>query len=137
MSEFIWPIRVYYENTDCGGVVYHSCYLNFMERARTEWLRSLALEQDEIIAQHDVIFAVRSVAIDYLKPAVFNEVLQVYSRIEKLGKASVTFKQEILRHADNTLLTRGIVRVASLRASSKKPVAIPDTIYKQFSFLQY
>ena len=132
MSEFILPVRVYYENTDSGGVVYHSDYLNFMERARTEWLRSLALEQDEIISRYDVIFAVRSVSIDYLKPAVFNDALLVTSRLEKLGKASINFHQAILRESDQTLLTRAKVRVASLGASSKKPVAIPEKLYKQF-----
>lgn len=132
MDEFILPVRVYYENTDSGGVVYHSDYLNFMERARTEWLRSLALEQDQIIAQYDVIFAVRSVCIDYLKPAVFNDALLVSCMVKKLGKASINFKQEIFRETDNLLLTRAEVRVASLSASTKKPVAIPQTLYKQF-----
>jgi acyl-CoA thioester hydrolase len=103
-----------------------------MERARTEWLRSLELEQDEIITHYDVMFVVRSVSIDYLKPAVFNDALQVTCKLEKLGKASITFEQKILREVDGMLLTQGIVRIASLSASKKKPVAIPETIFKQF-----
>ncbi len=90
------------------------------------------LEQDQIIAQYDVIFAVRSVCIDYLKPAVFNDALLVSCMVKKLGKASINFKQEIFRETDNLLLTRAEVRVASLSASTKKPVAIPQTLYKQF-----
>jgi len=81
-SSFLWPIRVYYEDTDCGGVVYHSNYLKFMEQARTEWLRNLGLEQDVLIEKYGVIFAVKSLSIDYIKPALFNQKLKVETIVE-------------------------------------------------------
>ena len=133
MSEFIWPVRVYYEDTDSGGVVYHSNYLNFMERARTEWLRSLQLEQDDIINEYGILFVVRSLSIDYMKPALFNEALLVKSTIQKLAKASIIFEQVILRQSDEQVLTRGIVKVASLGVAEKRPVALPEPVYKKFS----
>jgi acyl-CoA thioester hydrolase len=126
--EFSWPVRVYYEDTDSGGVVYHSNYLNFMERARTEWLRSVKLEQDEMINELGVIFVVRSIAVDYLKPAVFNDALLVKTTIERLAKASITFNQEIVREKDGQLLTRGTVKVASVSLEKSRPVAIPDVV---------
>ncbi|MEJ1469461.1 MAG: YbgC/FadM family acyl-CoA thioesterase, partial [Candidatus Sedimenticola sp. (ex Thyasira tokunagai)] len=77
MMEFIWPVRVYYEDTDSGGVVYYANYLKFMERARTEWLRQLGFEQDELLEKEGILFAVRRVAVDYLRPARFNDELLV------------------------------------------------------------
>lgn len=130
MNEFTWPIRVYYEDTDSGGVVYHSNYLNFMERARTEWLRSLGIEQDRIVDEFGVIFAVRSLSIDYLKPAVFNDALEVRSRIDKLGKASISFEQTIVRTGDELLLSRAGVKVACISAGEKRAVAIPEQLLK-------
>ncbi len=136
MSEFIWPIRVYYEDTDSGGVVYHSMYLNFMERARTEWLRSLHLEQNDIINEYGVMFVVRSVAIDYLKPALFNDALIVQSSLKKLCKASLVFEQVIMRQCCNQnkdeLLTNAIVKLASLNVNQKKPAAMPEAVYNRF-----
>ena len=77
MKAFLWQVRVYYEDTDSGGVVYHSNYLKFMERARTEWLRSLGFEQDVLARDEDVIFAVRSINVEFLKPGRFNQLLDV------------------------------------------------------------
>ncbi|MDH5370471.1 MAG: YbgC/FadM family acyl-CoA thioesterase, partial [Gammaproteobacteria bacterium] len=82
---FLWPVRIYYEDTDSGGVVYYANYLKFMERARTEWLRSKGFEQDELIAKENVIFAVRSVQADYLLPARFNEEIVVNTWVLKKG----------------------------------------------------
>ena len=128
-DEFIFPVRVYYEDTDSGGVVYYANYLKFMERARTEWLRSFGLEQDTLIDRDGVIFAVRSAHVDYLKPAKFNQLLHVSVAIEKPGKASLTFKQEITRaQGDSRLLCTGIIKVACLHAQSLHPVPIPDHI---------
>jgi len=84
---FLWPIRIYYEDTDSGGVVYYANYLKFMERARTEWLRAEGFEQDELLAKENVIFAVRSVQVDYLLPAKFNEEVVVSTKVLKKGKA--------------------------------------------------
>ena len=136
MNEFIWPVRVYYEDTDSGGVVYHSNYLNFMERARTEWLRSMQLEQDEIAEQYGIVFVVHSLSINYLKPALFNEALEVKTRIETLSRASIVFEQLIVRQNDNEeeeILTRGTVKIVSLGIARKRPIALPEAIYKQFA----
>ena len=131
MNEFLWPVRVYYEDTDSGGVVYYANYLKFMERARTEWLRQLGFEQDELIQKDAVIFAVRSVQVDYLLPARFNDELSVSANLIEQGRASLTIQQSISRIADNILLCRGSVKIVSLRADSFKPCAIPENIKQQ------
>jgi biopolymer transport protein TolQ len=101
MSEsFSWPVRVYYEDTDTAGVVYYANYLKFMERARTEWLRSFGYEQDQLINQEDMIFVVRSVKLDYHRPALFNESLEVTATIKNMGKASIVFEQQVIRKSD-------------------------------------
>lgn len=137
MNEFIWPVRVYYEDTDSGGVVYHSNYLNFMERARTEWLRSMHLEQDDIVNEYGILFVVHSLSINYLKPALFNEALLVKTTIQKLTKASIAFEQLIVRKNDETdeeqILTKGVVKIVSLGVEQKRPVPLPEPIYTQFS----
>jgi len=133
LTEFIWPVRVYYEDTDSGGVVYHSNYLNFMERARTEWLRSLHLEQDDIINDHGIIFVVRSLSIDYLKPALFNDALVVKTSIQKLAKVSIIFEQLIVRESDEQVLTRGTVKIASFSLVKNRPMPLPEAIYEKFT----
>ncbi|MDH5423694.1 MAG: tol-pal system-associated acyl-CoA thioesterase [Gammaproteobacteria bacterium] len=126
--KFCWPIRVYYEDTDAGGVVYHATYLNFFERARTEFLRQLGFEQDQLISESDMIFAVRSINVDYLKPAVFNDALSVVTEVTEIKKASLMFQQGIYRVKDNRLLCQVSCKVASIQASQMKPVAIPGNI---------
>jgi len=143
-SGFCWPVRVYYEDTDSGGVVYYANYLKFMERARTEWLRSLGLEQDKLIKEQGIIFAVRSIQVDYLKPALFNQLLSVSAKIIETGKASMTFKQEIVVDKNSILtggkseavssdqvLCRGQIKIACLDASSMRACAIPASIRKE------
>lgn len=123
---FSLPIRVYYEDTDTGGVVYHSNYLNFMERSRTEWLRSLGFEQDELRRTHGVIFAVSAVSAVFHKPARFNELLAVTVDLQRCGAASLTLVQEV-RRGEETLVT-GEVRIACIDAQRFVPVAIPDPV---------
>lgn len=139
MNEFIWPVRVYYEDTDSGGVVYHANYLNFMERARTEWLRSLHLEQDEISAEYGVLFVVHSLSVNYLKPALFNEALLVKTKIQKLSRASIIYEQYIVRRAEQgdteQVLTTAVVKIVSVSKPLAKPVRIPKEIYELFSSL--
>ncbi len=129
-TPFILPIRVYYEDTDAGGVVYHSNYLNFFERARTEMLRDLGFEQNELRAQSGVIFAVRSMQIDYLRPAKFNDLVQVSATISQIKKASLTFEQMIKR--DDLTLCTASCRIACLTADNLQPTAIPDFLLQQF-----
>lgn len=126
MQEFVWPIRVYYEDTDSGGVVYHSQYVNFMERARTEWLRALGVEQSTLRHEQCLLFAVHSMQINYRRPAVFNDLLQVISRLQKRSGASIVFEQSIYRGEE--LLCDALVRVASLNAETFRPKPIPNFI---------
>ncbi|MCW8854798.1 MAG: tol-pal system-associated acyl-CoA thioesterase [Gammaproteobacteria bacterium] len=125
---FIWPVRVYYEDTDSGGVVYYANYLKFMERARTEYLRHLGYEQDTLIKNENMVFAVRAINLDYHKPARFNEQLEVSARVIECKKASMLFEQMITRKEDGQLLCSGKVRIASLKADSFKPCPLPKTI---------
>jgi acyl-CoA thioester hydrolase len=126
MEKFIWPIRVYYEDTDAGGVVFYANYLKFFERARTEMLRAMGYEQDELIANEGIIFVVRSVQVDYLSPARFNELLQVSAEVTLAKKASLNFEQLITRGDD--VLCRSIIRIACLDANTMRPKAIPENL---------
>ena len=126
VREFVWPVRVYYEDTDAGGVVYYANYLRFLERARTEWLRSLGFEQDALMADSGVVFAVRRVEVDYLKPARLDDALAVHARIAERGRASLVFEQEIRRGPE--VLCRGVVKVACLEAARLRPAPIPPAI---------
>jgi acyl-CoA thioester hydrolase len=123
---FSIPVRVYYEDTDSGGVVYHSNYLNFMERARTEWLRALGFEQDRLLTELGVIFAVSSVNIDFRKPARFNELLGVTVTVARRGAASLTLQQAVTRGEE--ILAEAEVRVACLDAARFVPVAMPAAV---------
>lgn len=121
--EFILPTRVYYEDTDAGGVVYHTNYLKFMERARTEWLRSLGFEQDRLREESGVVFAVRDMRVEFLKPARFNELLSVTASVKQSGKASLVFSQTVERGGE--CLCRALVKVACIDIARFKPTAIP------------
>lgn len=122
IDEFSWPVRVYYEDTDAGGVVYHANYLKFMERARTEWLRALDFEQDDLREQ-GFLFAVTRLNLDYRLPALFNQQLIVKTQLSELKRASFEFAQSIWR--DNTCLVQGNVTVACLAAESFKVTRLP------------
>ncbi len=126
MSQFIWPVRVYYEDTDGGGVVYHANYLKFMERARTEWLRSLGFEQTELRAEMGIIFLVRGLKIQYRRPACFNEVLTVITKLIRVGRSLLEFEQIIQR--GDVILTESIIEVVCVDANQFKPVSIPTEI---------
>lgn len=128
---FLWPIRIYYEDTDSGGIVYYANYLKFMERARTEWLRAEGFEQDELIAKDNVIFAVRSVQVDYLSPARFNEELVISTKMIKKGKASITVEQVVKR--DKDVLCRAVIKIASLNAQDFKPAIMPENLYNKIA----
>ncbi|MCQ8103327.1 tol-pal system-associated acyl-CoA thioesterase [Methylomonas sp. SURF-2] len=131
MKDFSWPVRVYYEDTDAGGVVFYANYLKFFERARTEMLRSCGFEQDRLMALDKLIFVVRSVSIDYLKPARFNEQILVGAKIIEIKKTSLIFEQTITRQQD--VLCNGKVRIACLDAQSMKPTPIPIAILEQIT----
>ncbi|MGB5602942.1 MAG: tol-pal system-associated acyl-CoA thioesterase [Gammaproteobacteria bacterium] len=126
--EFTWPVRVYYEDTDAGGVVYYANYLKFLERARTEYLRELGFEQDQLKQEYGIIFAVHSLTIQYRKPAVFNDALRVTAVISDKGNARLTFKQMITREDQNTPICSAEVSIACLDANKFSPVRIPAHI---------
>lgn len=128
MKEFYWPVRVYYEDTDSGGVVYYANYLKFMERARTEWLRSMGFEQDRLLREEGVLFAVRRAELDLRRPGRFNDELLIKSAINKHRKASMTFVQEITNGQNGQLLCSGKVQVACVKADGFRPCAIPTTL---------
>ncbi len=129
MSVFHWPIRVYYEDTDAGGVVFYANYLKFFERARTEMLRDMGFEQDQLIAEQNVIFVVRSVQVDYLMPARFNESLNVTAEITSAKKVSLSFEQLITRNGE--LLCKGTIKIACLDAATMRPKAIPEELLQK------
>ena len=123
---FVWPVRVYWEDTDAGGVVYYANYLKFMERARSEWLRALGFEQDVLRDESGVVFVVRRVEIDYLSPARFNEQLEVSVKLHEMGRASLSVRQELMRGPDR--LAQAVVTLACVDAVRFKPVKIPEPL---------
>lgn len=124
MAEF--PVRVYYEDTDAGGVVYHSRYLNFMERARTEWLRAAGFDQSVLKQQEYVLFVVHSMQLQFKKPARLDDQLRVVSQLLEMGRGSFSCQQQIMR--DETILIEAQVKVACVDADSFKPTGIPALI---------
>jgi len=126
MQPFSLPVRVYIEDTDAGGIVFYANYLRFMERARTEWLRSVGVELDEWQSVHRILFVVRSVSIDYLSPARFNDQLGITMELTGLKRASMTCTQSVCR--GNTTLTRASVTLVSVNADTLSPCAIPTPI---------
>lgn len=115
-----------------GGVVYYANYLKFMERARTEWLRSLGFEQDELAAKDDVLFAVRRAEVDFHRPARFNDALVIRTRIAGRGHASLTFEQHVVNESQKgELLCSGRIQVACLRATRFRPRPIPAEMLRE------
>jgi acyl-CoA thioester hydrolase len=123
---FIWPVRVYYEDTDAGGIVYYANYLKFIERARTEWLRARGYEQTDLAQQHRAVFVVRSAAIDFLKPARFNDSLQVSVELIKVGAGHIDLVQRVMR--GDELIARAVVKIACVGLHTMRPVRIPQTL---------
>jgi len=121
------PIRIYYEDTDAGGIVYYANYLKFMERARSEWLRDLSIEQDQLHRELGIIFVVRSVQIDYLKPAVFNDLLHVSVAVKELGKTHLTVSQNVTNQKQN-LLCQAEIKLVCIDAQRFRPKRIPAII---------
>ncbi|NRR31360.1 tol-pal system-associated acyl-CoA thioesterase [Oxalobacteraceae bacterium] len=124
-AEFTWNVRVYYEDTDAGGIVYYANYLKFFERARTEWLRAIGVGQHELLATHDAMFVVKNVSADYHAPAKLDDVLKLTLKIEKMGRASLVFVQEAW--CGDTLLNSARVKVACVD-SALRPRAVPSEV---------
>jgi len=121
-----WPIRIYYEDTDSGGVVYHSNYLKYMERARTEWLRDFKVDQKALKDNLNLMFVVHEIDIKFIRPAVFNDEIEVQTKKDKLGAVKIELEQKIFRSSE--LLIESRVVVASVNSISMKPMRIPNEI---------
>lgn len=128
---FVWPISVYYEDTDAGGVVYHSNYLNFFERARSEWLRALGISQTALLAD-DIAFVVKRAELEFRKAARFEQNLFVHSAVIEMKKASMVFEQRLLDEA-GTCYCEGHIVVACVALSKMRPHAIPPHIAQELT----
>lgn len=120
---FVHPVRVYYQDTDTGGVVYHASYLNFMERARYEWLRELGFTVDTMIRSHKMIFLIRSLSIEYFRPAVLDDLLDITVKVVEIGRSRITLQQQILR--EQGTLASATVHAVCVGAETLKPISIP------------
>ena len=127
-QDFRWAVRVYYEDTDAGGIVYYANYLKFFERARTEWLRAAGISQQQMHAEHQAIFVVKSTALDYHAPARLDDEIIVTVMVEKLGRASVQFVQQAWR--GELLLASCNIKVGCVDALSLRPSAIPSAVLR-------
>jgi acyl-CoA thioester hydrolase len=123
-------IRIYWEDTDAGGVVYYANYLKFMERCRTEWLRSLGIDQYRLRLERQLQFAVVNVAVDFLRPAVLNDEIIVTAELARLSGATISFKQTIMR--GEMQLIDASTRVACLDSGTLKPRAIPKDLFREW-----
>lgn len=123
VTVFFLPVRVYYQDTDAGGVVYHSTYLNFMERARYEWLRELGFDIHSLVQIHKSIFMIRSLNIEYFKPALLDDLLHVTVQVTAVGRSRLTLFQQVLR--DHTVLAGATVNAVCVGADTLKPVSVP------------
>ena len=130
---FKWSVRIYFEDTDSGGVVYHSNYLKFMERARTEWLRSLQINQAELKKKDKIMFVVANVNIDYKKAARFNDELDIKTSLDKIGASRVDLTQNIMKKSE--LYTSATVSIACIHSEPFKPQRIPKLIKQQMEIL--
>ncbi|MET0184207.1 MAG: tol-pal system-associated acyl-CoA thioesterase [Achromobacter sp.] len=133
-AEARFDIRVYYEDTDAGGVVYYANYLKFLERARTEWLRELGVFQSELRAATQRIFVVNALDMAYRKPARLDDRLTIHSRITRLGRASIHFAQAARR--DGELLAEGTIQVCCVDAVSLRPAEIPPEVLSILKSIQ-
>ena len=129
---FSHPVRIYWEDTDAGGVVYHAQYVAFLERARSEWMRAQGYGQERLRGEHGLLFAVRAMQLDFLKPARLDDALQVTARLRECRRASVVFAQDIRRGPD--LLLTAVVRVAALGIDFR-PMPIPQPLYDELNAL--
>jgi acyl-CoA thioester hydrolase len=134
---FEWPVRVYWEDTDAGGIVFYANYLKFFERARTEWLRSLGVEQQALREQTGGMFVVSDTQLKYLRPAKLDDVLRVTADLTQSGRASLVIHQQAWRREPDpehpTLLCEGHIRIGWVDAARLQPERIPSVILERLS----
>lgn len=129
---FVWPIRIYYEDTDVSGVVYHANYLRYFERARTEWLRARGFSQERLMQDLDIAFTVVSLQVNYRQPARLDDELLVHLEVIRAGKASLVFSEKIVSQNNNhTVLADGEFRAACVRASDFRPTPMPQQVLEE------
>lgn len=133
---FKWPIRVYYEDTDAGGVVYHARYLHFLERARTEWLRAQGVDQSRLKADHGLVFVVSKVSLSFRRPAKLDDQLLASCTLVERGGASLRFTQELRQATGGELLLEAEVLAACVNAESFRPAALPPDVFTQSRFVE-
>lgn len=129
-SLFTWPVRVYFQDTDAGGVVYHASYVNFMERARTEWLRTHGYSNAGLMKEFGVVFVVRSMKLDYLRPALLDDMLDVTAQVKDIGRSRITLLQTVRR--EDEMLTEAEVHLVSVSLDTFKPVRVPEVLRSQW-----
>lgn len=127
---FTLPIRVYFQDTDAGGVVYHASYVNFMERARTEWMRGFGFTNAGLMKELGVVFVVRSLKLDYLKPALLDDLITVSAQLKEIGRSRVTLLQAIMRGEEK--LVEAEIHLVSVSLENFKPVRVPDVLREQW-----
>jgi acyl-CoA thioester hydrolase len=125
-SVFDWTVRVYYEDTDAGGIVFYANYLKFFERARTEWLRAAGIGQQLLLDQEGIVFVVKNASIEYHAPARLDDEIRLSTSIEKLGRATVHFLQQAWR--GEQLLSSASVKVGCVDAATMRPHSLPDAV---------
>ena len=131
---FSHPVRVYWEDTDAGGVVYHAQYLAFLERARSEWMRALGNGQDALRREHDLVFVVRAMQVDFRLPARLDDALEATVALRECRRASLVIAQQVRR--DGAVLLDATVRIAALGAVDFRPRPIPAPLYEQLKALE-
>ena len=135
---FTWPVRVYHEDVDTMGVVYHSNYLKYYERARTEYLRAAGFDQSDLMEKSDVMFVVRSMQIEFIQPARYDDQLLISAEVADLKRSQFSFEQTIVRESTeesekNIRLNTATAKIVCVSASSMRPVRIPQTILEKLS----
>jgi acyl-CoA thioester hydrolase len=137
---FTLPVRIYYEDTDAGGVVYYANYLRFFERCRTEWLRAIGFEQAALLHDPGIVFVVRSVRLEYLKPARLDDLVTVGLEVEKFTRAQIFFRQYVRRGEAGEELASGTIQIVCARidpeAGQMKPASLPAALRAQLEALQ-
>jgi acyl-CoA thioester hydrolase len=127
---FSWPVRVYFQDTDAGGVVYHASYANYMERSRTEWMRTFGYSNAGLMKELGVAFVVRTLKLEYLKPALLDDLVTVTSQIKEIGRSRLNIHQTVLRGEE--LLVEGEVNLVCVDMKTFKPVSVPDVLRKHW-----
>ena len=132
LREFTWQIRVYYEDTDAGEVIFYANYLKFMERARTEWLREIGFDHKILKEKYKLLFAVKNLTIDYIKPGYLDDLLTITSKLVESRKASLIFQQNI-KNENNELLSQADVKIACINANTLKALSMPEELLMELT----